>query len=122
MLSVKEIRTIESRKREMKKELYKAILKMFSTRVTNAVELGQTQVFLSVPQFVIGYPMFDREAARKYLARQMSNLGYDVTLYGEYDMYVSWLKMKYKEKDKDVNQLPIFANIHKIAETLRGKK
>lgn len=104
----------------MKKELYKAILHMFSTRITNAVELGQTQVFLSVPQFVIGFPMFDRGAARSYLARQMSNLGYDVTLYGDFEMYVSWVKSK--QEKEPVNQLPIFANIHKIAETLRGKK
>jgi hypothetical protein len=120
MLSVKEIRSIESRRREMKKELYKTILKSFSTRIVNAVELGQTQAFLNVPQFVVGFPIFDRTAARLYIARQMSNLGYDVTLYGDHDMYVSWVKSK--PVKEQLCQMGTFANIHKIAESLRSKK
>ncbi len=103
----------------MKKELYKTILKSYSQKVINCVELGQTQAFLSVPAFVMGFPTFDRSSARTYLSRQLRNLGYDVTNYGQHDIYVSWVKSSTKETADPSNQLPVFANLHKVAESFR---
>lgn len=120
MLSVKDIQSMQSKRRAMKKELYRAILKSFSHKITTCVELGQTQAFLTVPQFVMGFPTFNRTEARTYIARQMSNLGYSVTLYGDFELYVSWVKGK--KDDGPENQLPVFANLHKLAHTLKKQK
>jgi hypothetical protein len=120
MLSVHDIKNIESRKNVLKKELYKTILESFSKKILANVNVGQTQAFLTVPGFVMGYPTFDRLQAREYLARQLKNLGYNVITYQDFDLYVTW---KREPKREEVTTgLPAFVNLHKIADSYRKQK
>ena len=103
----------------MKKELYKQILAQFSKKIKLSVEMGQTQVFLTVPEFVFGYPTFDREAATVYLKRQLELLGYMVNHYSQYQLYVTWVFKTEKEEQLDI--LPSLVNIRKAADSIRKK-
>ena len=119
MISVKEINQMQTKRVNMKKELYKQILAQFSKKIKLSVEMGQTQVFLTVPEFVFGYPTFDREAATVYLKRQLELLGYMVNHYSQYQLYVTWVFKTEKEEQLDI--LPSLVNIRKAADSIRKK-
>lgn len=119
MLSVRDIQGIECKRNEMRKSLYSNILQSFSKKIKSQVELGQVQAFLSVPQFVIGFPMFDRTVARKYLIRQLKKLGYSVIPYQEFEIYITWKKVKKEPTSEPLLGLPAFVNLHKIADVYR---
>jgi hypothetical protein len=120
MISVKDISTIEHRRNDIRKELFKTILTQFCKKIKLSVEMGHTQVFLTVPEFVVGYPTFDRHYAVQYLVRQLELLGYSVTRYGDFDVYVTWIRHE-KTKDEDMDILPSLVNLRKAADTLRKK-
>lgn len=123
MFSVRDIQNIKNEKNTLKKELYKKILEMFSKKIKTYVDMGQTQVFLTVPVMVIGYPVFDRKIAREYLTRQLKNLGYNVIPYQEFDIYVTWETRASNKKDEEPEiGLPAFVNLHKIADVYRKQK
>lgn len=119
MISVNEIRKIECKKNEQKKELYRTILLRFMKKIKVAVESGQTQTFLEIPAFMTGWPLFDRKHATKYLSRQLQNLGYDVTEYSEYTLYICWVKPPAEKQTTE--PLPPFVNVHKLADEIRRK-
>lgn len=123
MFSVRDIQNIKESKNTLKKDLYRRILEMFSKKIKTYVEMGQTQVFLTVPVVIVGYPVFDRKVAREYLTRQLKNLGYTVIPYQEFDIYVTWeKKTRGEEKQEPEIGLPAFVNLHKIADVYRKQK
>jgi len=118
MLSVKDLSKLECRRIDVKKALYKEILSQFSKKIKLTAEASQTQAFLSVPSFVYGYPSFDRSAATMYLIRQLELLGYSVVKYGDFDIYVTWIKNKPNQEEE---VLPILMNLRKTADNYRKK-
>ena len=87
---------IEKRK-QIKKEIYKKIYEQFSRKIKKAVEFGNKQIFLTIPTFLVGYPVFDRSAAAHYVARQFKHGGFNVNVVGEYEIYVNWIVDKKKD-------------------------
>ena len=77
-MSVKDIQKIESERRRARKETYTEILKQFDKKIRYAVEVGDRQVFLSTPNMLLGYPLYNVTSATVYLARQLRHLGYHV--------------------------------------------
>lgn len=121
MISVADISRIEHRRIKMKKQLYKTILEQFSKKIKLSVEHGHSQIFLSVPEFVFGYPTFDRDAATIYLMRQLRLLGYNVIRYGQYDIYITWVREPESTMEQDMDILPSLVNLRKAADNIRGK-
>lgn len=119
MLSARDIAQMQSKKRQMKKELYKEILEGFSKKIKIAVDTGQHQVFLSVPEFVVGYPVFDPVSATAYLMRQLERLGYTVTRYGPTEIYLTWMVQHVPQQEEVAEPLPVFANLRKVADNIR---
>lgn len=109
---------MQTQKTAVKKELYKTILSSFSKKIKAAVEMGNQQVFLTVPTFVFGYPVFDTSAATVYLMRQLTRLGYTVTRYGDTEIYVTWKKEAVQE-EVEAEDLPVFVNLRKAADNIR---
>jgi hypothetical protein len=118
MLSVKDLSKLESKRKDIKKALYKEILSQFSKKIKLSAEASQTQTFLTVPSFVYGYPSFDRSLATVYLMRQLELLGYSVVKYSEFDIYVTWIKSKPNHEDE---VLPVLMNLRKTADNYRKK-
>lgn len=125
MLSINDITKIDEKRKQMKKEIYKRIYEQFSRKIKQSVELGNKQIFLTVPSFVVGFPTFDRASAAKYLERQFKLGGFDSQLVGEYEVYVSWnTSKKKKEREKSDNpdeiDFPNLMNLKKMADRYRG--
>jgi hypothetical protein len=122
MLCIDDVTKIDDKRKQIRKEIYIKIYEQFSTKIKQSVELGHKQIFLNVPGFLLGYPVFDRAQAAKYVARQFSLGGFTVRLVSDYDIYVSWIvpkKKKEKKEEEDVADFPNLMNLKKIANKYR---
>lgn len=124
MININDIIEIDDKKKKIKKEIYTKIYEQFSAKIKQCVELGHKQVFMTVPVILIGYPVFDRNAAARYISRQFELGGFIVQLVGEYDIYVSWnvqRKKKERHEEEDVDtDFPNLMNLKKMANKYRG--
>ena len=122
MISIEDVLKIDEKKKQIKKEIYMKIYEQFSTKIKQSVELGHKQLFMTIPYFLIGYPVFDRAAAAKYIARQFTLGGFQVQLVSEFDIYVNWMTPK-KKKEKigatDDGDFPNLMNLKKMANQYR---
>lgn len=126
MISIKDISKIDEKRKQIKKEIYKKIYEQFARKVKQSVELGNKQIFLTVPSFLVGYPVFDRSAAAQYLARQFKNGGFNVNIVGEYEIYINWVVEKPKKEKVEQEiaheiEFPDLMNLKKIANKYRKK-
>lgn len=90
MISVKDLAEREKVRQNIKKELYKHILSVFSRKIQTAFELKEKSVILTVPPFVVGFPKYDLATTVKYLGRQLTRLGYKVSMISPMQYEVSW--------------------------------
>lgn len=124
MININDIIEIDDKKKKIKKEIYKKIYDQFSSKIKQCVELGHKQVFLTVPVILIGYPVFDRSAAARYIARQFELGGFISQLVGDHDVYVSWNVQKKKKEpeheEEDDIDFPNLMNLKKMANKYRG--
>jgi|TARA_Y100000389_G_scaffold57530_1_gene53562 hypothetical protein len=122
MLSINDVTKIDEKRKQIRKEIYKKIYEQFSSKIKQAVELGHKQIFLTVPAFLIGYPVFDRRLASKYVARQFELGGFTVRLLSDQDMYISWVvpkKSKVKSEEEEEGDFPNLMNLKKMANQYR---
>lgn len=121
-----DIRKIDEKKLQMKKELYKNIYSQFERKIRRAVEMGLKSIILRVPAFVVGYPPFDVEAATRYIHRQFTRGGFDVQTVTAVDLLVSWEVRKKKDaskkvvEDEDDLTFPSLVNLRKVANQWRN--
>lgn len=122
MININDIIKIDEKKKRIKKEIYTKIYEQFTSKIKQCVELGHKQVFLTVPVVLIGYPVFDRSAAARYVARQFQLGGFTVQIVSEFDIYVSWVvpkKKKEREESEEEVAFPDLMNLKKMANKYR---
>jgi hypothetical protein len=121
MISINDVTKIDEKRKQIRKEIYTRVYEQFSRKIKQCVELGHKQVFLTVPSYLVGYPVFDRNAAARYVARQFTLGGFQVQIIGDYDVYVTWqIPKKKKEKEKVVDDdFPNLMNLKKMANKYR---
>ena len=122
MISIDDVTKIDEKRKQIRKEIYTKIYEQFSSKIKQSVELGHKQLFLSVPSFLIGYPVFDRSAAARYIARQFVLGGFTVKLVSDHDIYVSWIipkKKKEKKESEEDADFPNLMNLKKMANKYR---
>ena len=125
MISINDVTRIDERRKQIRKDIYTRIYEQFSRKIKQGVEMGNKQLFLTVPMFVIGYPTFDRPAACRYVARQFQLSGFDVRIIGDYDLYISWnIPKKKKEKmvESEEDNFPDLMNLKKMADKYRTRE
>ena len=124
MLSINDVTKIDEKRKQIKKEIYKKIYEQFSRKIKKSVELGNKQIFLTIPAFLVGYPVFDRAVAAQYIARQFKNGGFNVSIVGEYEIYINWIIEKTKKDNPrqdivDESEFPDLMNLKKMANKYR---
>lgn len=124
--SAKEIAAEEKKRRDVRKETYKALLEQFSRKIKTQSEMGVQFVHLTVPPFLIGFPRYNIVKTVEYMYRQLTRLGYSVELTGPTTFKVSWARAedegtsKHTEEPDDI--LPGLVNLQKAAQKLRVHK
>lgn len=124
MLSIDDVTKIDEKRKQIKKEIYRKIYEQFSSKIKQSVEMGHKQIFLTVPVILIGYPVFDRAQAARYVARQFVLGGFTARVISDYDLYVSWIvpkkkKEKKEEEEQGGDEFPNLMNLKKIASQYR---
>lgn len=122
MISINDVNKIDEKRKQIKKEIYKKIYEQFSSKIKQSVEFGHKQIFLTVPAFLIGYPVFDRGLAARYVARQFTLGGFTAQVLSDHEIYVSWYVPKKKKEVKeseDDGDFPDLMNLKKIANKYR---
>lgn len=122
MISIDDVTKIDEKRKQIRKEIYTKIYEQFSSKIKQSVELGHKQLFLSVPSFLIGYPVFDRSAAARYIARQFVLGGFTVKLVSDHDIYISWVIPKKKKEKREADEdadFPNLMNLKKMANKYR---
>jgi hypothetical protein len=119
MISAHDVQQIVARRNKVKKDTYINIMNSFNRKIKCGVSVGMTKIMLEIPEFVLGYPLYDRLKATRYIKRQMEKLEYRVDQDG-YCLYVSWGKSKLEEpkvQDEKIQEesLPSFINLRKMA-------
>jgi hypothetical protein len=122
MIDIERINQIEEIRKKVRKEIYTKIYEQFSRKIMHAVQNNQKQIFLTVPGYMIGYPVFNRSLATNYLKRQLVRNKLEVIQISEFEFHVSWEKKKNKkEKEKktvdldDDENFPSLINLKKAA-------
>lgn len=126
MLTVDELSRSETKRQEIKKEMYKKIYETLSKKIKHASSLHRHDVFVTVPSFVFGYPAFDIQKATEYMRRQFQRGGFDCDYVDNRTLHVSWGKKKKSEPPPSVTEdqeiFPSFVNLKKIANKYRSQK
>lgn len=126
-MQASEILALEKKRKDVRKETYKAMLDQFSRKIKTSCELGYDHALLTVPPFMVGFPKYDLAKAVAYMCRQLTLLGYIVQLVGPVDIRVKWkgleAPVEKEREDRDpVNYFPSLVNLQKAAQKLRVEK
>jgi len=131
VIRIDDVTKIEDNRKRIRKEVYTKLYDQCSSKIKQASEYGRKEIVMTVPPFLMGYPMFDRGAAARYIARQFTLGGFTVHLFGEYDVYVSWTVPKKKhererERERETEteievDLPNLMNLKKMANKYRAR-
>ena len=93
-----------------------------------ASELGNKEALLEVPTFLVGFPKYDMGQTIVYMARQLTRLGYIVSVAGPLTLKAQWYKTANLETEleREVADpgtfLPSLVNLQKTANQLRVVK
>jgi hypothetical protein len=123
VVSARELAERERKRLDIRKATYKAILEQFSRKLSNSATLGSHTVILTVPRFVIGFPVYDVPAATVYIQRQLDRLGYKTQRTLENSIHVSWAKPEPTNKTVviDHSEEPSLASLARTAQRIRSK-
>jgi hypothetical protein len=106
-----------------RRKFIKKSMSSFPRRLNNLWSTDTSKSFLTVPAFLIGFPVFDRGQAARYVARQFVLGGFEARLISDYDLYISWNVPKKKkqkvEQEGSEADFPNLMNLKKIANKYR---
>jgi hypothetical protein len=122
-MRIEDVVQINANKNRIRKEIYTRIYEQFSSKIKQSGTFGRKEIIMTIPSFVMGYPMFDRGLATRYIMRQFTLGGFTVHMIGEYDVYVSWDIPKKKREPTVVEpepDLPNLMNLKKMANKYRS--
>jgi hypothetical protein len=124
-LSAKQVVASEKKRENAKKEYYKALLEQFCRKIKMASELGSKEALLEVPTFLVGFPKYDLGHTMVYMGRQLTRLGYVVTLAAPLTLKARWYRTANLETELEKEEAdpatfrPSLVNLQKTANQLR---
>ena len=123
MISAKNLLEREKNKSNVKKETYKKILTQMCRKIEVAYTLKKDRTLLKIPEFMIGYPVYDMRHVTIYIHRQLKLLGYRCSIIDIGQIYVAWGEKKKETKITKVEEesLPTLSNLKKTANDIRKK-
>ena len=120
LVSALELQKADQAKKEIKKETYRKILEQISKKIQVSSEIGNKNLIVTIPAFVMGFPSFNQETAATYIQRQLNNGGYKTNRLSTTSIYIDWNKPKGEKitddkKPVDDLDIPSFMNLKKYA-------
>ena len=93
------------KKQDYKDDLFKKILTQCHRRIEFSSNSGDLYSIFTIPNYVIGYPLFNKLECCEYLIRNLNTNGFKVQSYADNYIYITWshiydIYKETKEKDK----------------------
>ena len=82
-------RTIQEKKQK-RHESFQKVLGICHSRIKGAAEGQQLKTFIVVPEFVVGFPMFNMNECLEYVIDALRKNGFLVKYYFPKILYISW--------------------------------
>lgn len=91
-LNAKDIVAAQAKKTTRRHESFKKILEQCNKQIKKSVEIERniTFTFFEVPEFLIGYPLFDLNECIEYLLKTLTTSGFAVKYFFPRIIFVSW--------------------------------
>lgn len=87
-------------RRQKKAEAFEKVLAICEKRITAAAQEQKLKTFIIVPEFVVGYPIFNMNECLEYIIQSLKKNGFLVKYYFPKMLYVSWDFDEIKEDKK----------------------
>ena len=92
------------KKQDYKDELFNKILLQCHRRIEFSSNTGDLYSIFTIPDYVIGFPLFDKSECSEFLIKNLNVNGFKVQSYSDKYIYITWAHVyeSYKEnKEKD---------------------
>ena len=89
-LSIYDIHNEINRKKEVRTKSYKKVLEVCENKIRTASEKELFKIYIDVPEFIIGLPIYDISDCIKYITANLEKNGFLVQYYFPKTLYVSW--------------------------------
>jgi hypothetical protein len=90
MLNILQVQRIVNEKKQKTHEAYEKVLSICQKRIKDAAEGQRTKTFMVVPEFIVGYPIFDMNMCLDYVVKTLKKNGFLVEYIFPKMLYVSW--------------------------------
>lgn len=106
-LSVKDIIKVMNKKTERRKECFDKILDMCQKKIKKSVQLNMVQCFFEVPEFVLGFPLYNINECIVHVLTKLQDNGFVVRYLFPRIIFISWESEAVKENKfaKDLMKL-----------------
>lgn len=106
-LSVKDIIKVMNKKTERRKECFDKILDMCQKKIRKSVQLNMVQCFFEVPEFVLGFPLYNINECIVHVLTKLQDNGFVVRYLFPRIIFISWESEAVKENKfaKDLMKL-----------------
>lgn len=89
-LNIFELHRTINEKNMRKTECYEKVLETCHRKISIAAEHRQLRLMYEVPEYVVGYPIFDISNCIKFLSKSLKSNGFLVKYYFPKVLYISW--------------------------------
>ena len=124
VLNINELYNVSKRKKRNKTKCYNEILKKCHNRIKFCSLNEKTKCIYKIPQYTIGYPLYDYSEITNYIINALRKNGFDVSeVYGY--IYISWdkgNKIKNNKIDKKQNDYRPIEDYNPIGSVLYNDK
>lgn len=102
-LCVKDIAKTFEKKSERKKQCFEKIMELCYKRIEKCVGMNAYACFYLVPEFVLGYPIYNLNEAVAYVLQQLQKNGFLVKYFFPRSLHISWETQEVKNKNLQEN-------------------
>lgn len=103
VLTVDDIQEINEEKEKIKFETFDRIVRDIDSKIYKKVYLNENQIFIRVPPFVVGEPLYDWKELIKYTYSSLKSRGFKLKYIADGQIYVTWNIKKNKDSKKQIS-------------------
>ena len=117
-IDMKELYSTINAKTLRRMELYDSVLKKCHSRILYNSGLQRTYCFYQIPEFIIGYPLYDIFELRKYVMNSLKTNGFELLYIEPNWLFIQWnvkgAKSLTKNNANDENILKCYNRCHGV--------
>lgn len=100
MLSLSDIVNNKKKRDQKKEEVFKVLLKECSAKIKKSDEMKNLYCIYTVPEFVLGYPIFNINECITYIIKEISKHGFQTQYIFPNIIVIAWFNVVEKEDEQ----------------------